>query len=72
LPDGLFSNQQPNFGYILEGLAMEDVGTFCVPIYTTRQMDMSVVRHNPQEIRINPIFYVLCRTTSYVVRHNFH
>jgi hypothetical protein len=26
LPDGLFSNQNPNFGYILEGLEMEIVG----------------------------------------------
>jgi hypothetical protein len=28
LPDGLFSNQKSNFGEILEGLAMEDVGIF--------------------------------------------
>jgi hypothetical protein len=28
LPDGLFSNQKPKFGKILEGLAMEDFGTF--------------------------------------------
>jgi hypothetical protein len=27
LPDGIFSNQKSRFGYILEGLAMEDVGT---------------------------------------------
>jgi hypothetical protein len=26
LPDGLFSNQKPKFGKILEGLAMEDFG----------------------------------------------
>jgi hypothetical protein len=26
LPDGIFSNQKSQFGYILEGLAMEDVG----------------------------------------------
>jgi hypothetical protein len=30
LPDGLFSNQKSQFGYILEGLAMEDVGIFYV------------------------------------------
>jgi hypothetical protein len=28
LPDGFFSNQKSQFGYILEGLAMEDVGIF--------------------------------------------
>jgi hypothetical protein len=28
LPDVLFSNQKFNFGKILEGLAMEDVGIF--------------------------------------------
>jgi hypothetical protein len=28
LPDGFFSNQKYRFGYILEGLAMEDVGIF--------------------------------------------
>jgi hypothetical protein len=28
LPDGIFSNQTSQFGYILEGLAMEDVGIF--------------------------------------------
>jgi hypothetical protein len=28
LPDGLFSNQKSKFGYILEALAMEDVGVF--------------------------------------------
>jgi hypothetical protein len=26
LPDGLFSNQKSQFGYILEGLAMENLG----------------------------------------------
>jgi hypothetical protein len=30
LPDGLFSNQKSKFGLILEGLAMEDDGTFYV------------------------------------------
>jgi hypothetical protein len=28
LPDGIFSNQKSQFGYILEVLAMEDVGIF--------------------------------------------
>jgi hypothetical protein len=28
LPDGIFSNQKFQFGQILEGLAMEDVGMF--------------------------------------------
>jgi hypothetical protein len=28
VPDGIFSNQKFQFGYILEGLAMEDVGIF--------------------------------------------
>jgi hypothetical protein len=28
LPDGLFSNQKSKLGYILEGLALEDVGIF--------------------------------------------
>jgi hypothetical protein len=28
LPDGVFSKQKSQFGYILEGLAMEDVGMF--------------------------------------------
>jgi hypothetical protein len=28
LPDGIFSNQKFQFGKILEGLAMEDVGIF--------------------------------------------
>jgi hypothetical protein len=28
LPDGIFSNQKSQFVYILEGLAMEDVGIF--------------------------------------------
>jgi hypothetical protein len=28
LPDGIFSNQKSQFGYILEGLAMEDIGKF--------------------------------------------
>jgi hypothetical protein len=28
LPDGLFSNQKSKFGLLLEGLAMEDVGTY--------------------------------------------
>jgi hypothetical protein len=28
LPDGIFSNQKSQFGYILEGLAIEDVGIF--------------------------------------------
>jgi hypothetical protein len=28
LPDGLFSNQKSKFGYILEGLALKDVGIF--------------------------------------------
>jgi hypothetical protein len=28
LPDGLFSNQKSQFGYILEGLAMENLGIF--------------------------------------------
>jgi hypothetical protein len=28
LPDGIFSNQNSQFGKILEVLAMEDVGTF--------------------------------------------
>jgi hypothetical protein len=28
LPDGIFSNQKSQFGKILEGLAMEDVGIF--------------------------------------------
>jgi hypothetical protein len=26
LPDGLISNQEPKFGEILEGLAMEEIG----------------------------------------------
>jgi hypothetical protein len=30
LPDGLFSNQKNQFGKILEGLAMENVGIFYV------------------------------------------
>jgi hypothetical protein len=29
LPDGLFSKQKSQFGKVLEGLAMEDVGIFC-------------------------------------------
>jgi hypothetical protein len=28
LPDGIFSNQKSQFGKLLEGLAMEDVGIF--------------------------------------------
>jgi hypothetical protein len=28
LPDDIFSNQKSKFGYILEGLAMADVGIF--------------------------------------------
>jgi hypothetical protein len=28
LPDGLFSNQKSHFGYIWEGLAMENVSNF--------------------------------------------
>jgi hypothetical protein len=28
LPDGIFSNQKSQFGKILKGLAMEDVGIF--------------------------------------------
>jgi hypothetical protein len=28
LPDGIFSNQKSQFGYKLEGLAMEDFGIF--------------------------------------------
>jgi hypothetical protein len=28
LPDGIFSDQNLQFGQILEGLAMEDVGKF--------------------------------------------
>jgi hypothetical protein len=28
LPDGLFSNQKPQFGHILEGLGMENDGIF--------------------------------------------
>jgi hypothetical protein len=28
LPDGIFSNQKSQYGYILEGLAMENVGIF--------------------------------------------
>jgi hypothetical protein len=28
LPDGLVSNQKSQFGYILEGLAMDDTGIF--------------------------------------------
>jgi hypothetical protein len=28
LPDGIFSNQNSKFGYIFEGLAVEDVGIF--------------------------------------------
>jgi hypothetical protein len=28
LPDGLFSNQKSKFGYILDGLAMEEAGIF--------------------------------------------
>jgi hypothetical protein len=28
LPDGIFPNQKSHFGYILEDLAMEDVGAF--------------------------------------------
>jgi hypothetical protein len=28
LPDGLFSNRKSKFGYILDGLALEDVGIF--------------------------------------------
>jgi hypothetical protein len=28
LPDGLFSNKKKQFGYILEGLAMENLGIF--------------------------------------------
>jgi hypothetical protein len=30
LPDGLFSDKKSQFGYILEGIAMEDFGTFYV------------------------------------------
>jgi hypothetical protein len=30
LPDGLFSDQKSQFGYILEGLAMEDFGVFYI------------------------------------------
>jgi hypothetical protein len=29
LPDGLFSNQKYQFGYILDGLGMANIGTFC-------------------------------------------
>jgi hypothetical protein len=29
LPDGLFSNQKSKFGYILEGLGMENGVIFC-------------------------------------------
>jgi hypothetical protein len=28
LPDGIFAKQKSKFGYILEGLEMENVGTF--------------------------------------------
>jgi hypothetical protein len=28
LPDGVFSNEKSHFGYILEGLGMENVGIF--------------------------------------------
>jgi hypothetical protein len=31
LPDGLFSNQKSKFGYILECLAIKDVGVFLWP-----------------------------------------
>jgi hypothetical protein len=30
VPDGIFSNQEPKFGYILLGLAMVNVCIFCV------------------------------------------
>jgi hypothetical protein len=30
LPDGIFANEKSKFGYILEGLAMEDVHIFYV------------------------------------------
>jgi hypothetical protein len=36
LPGGIFSNQKSQFGQILEGLAMEDVGIFyCHLVYFT-------------------------------------
>jgi hypothetical protein len=36
LPDGIFSNQKYQFGKILEGLLMEDVGAFyCHLVYFT-------------------------------------
>jgi hypothetical protein len=32
VPDGLFSYQKSQFGYILEGLGMENVGIFYGPL----------------------------------------
>jgi hypothetical protein len=34
LPDGIFSNQKSQFGYIFEGLSMVDVGIFMVILST--------------------------------------
>jgi hypothetical protein len=33
LPDGIFSNQNSNFGYILEGLGMDTVGVYLMVIW---------------------------------------
>jgi hypothetical protein len=38
LPEGIFSNQNSQFGEILEGLEKEDVGTLIAILYFNSQM----------------------------------
>jgi hypothetical protein len=38
LPDGIFSNQNSQFGEILEGLEKEDIGTLIAILYFNSQM----------------------------------
>jgi hypothetical protein len=57
LPDGLFSNQKSKFGYILEGLALEDVGifyghlihfrVFCYILWTLGRFRANLVYYSP-------------------------
>jgi hypothetical protein len=61
LPDGIFSNQKFKFGYILEGLALKDVGSHLVYFTALRYILCPFGIFNGYLVYFPPFWYVVPR-----------
>jgi hypothetical protein len=71
LPDGFFSYQKPQFGYILDGLGVENVGIFWMVLEWKMLVYFMAVWHSLCSFgTVYPFWYVWNYKNLATLRHN--